>query len=271
MKKRSVSVSTIALLVVGLGYAGVKHFAPNFDSLAGSSTTQIGEAVAQTSKGVINKPVVLALSWTAAFCETKPNKRECKSQTKKRYDAANFALHGLWPEPQFCSRVRYQNVPDKLWKAMRIAMPGTQSGLHKHEWEKHGTCYSDGPTRYYADAIRLTIAFNKTPLQDLFADNIGKHLSAREIRAAFDEAFGRGAGDRVLVHCVRDGGRQLIQELRIAMRGDLRTTNFPVLLSKPVPKSRGVVVALLMRLVCNRLIICATTKRASLLSLLMLR
>ena len=245
MKKRGMSLSTIALLVVGLGYAGVKHFAPDFAPLAGLSGSQNGEAIAQTAKatktakGVINKPVVLALSWTAAFCETKPNKRECKSQTKKRYDAVNFALHGLWPEPQFCSRVRYQNVPDKLWKAMRIAMPGTQSGLHKHEWGKHGTCYSDGPTRYYADAIRLTLAFNKTPLQDLFADNIGKHLSARDIRAAFDKAFGRGAGDRVLVHCVRDGGRQLIQELRIAMRGDLRTTNFPVLLKQARAQKQG--------------------------------
>ena len=210
-----------------------------FTKFAAGDNQNSGEANAQTTKGVINKPVVLALSWTAAFCETKPNKRECRGQTNKRYDAVNFALHGLWPEPQFCSRVRYQNVPDKLWKAMRIAMPGTQSGLHKHEWEKHGTCYSEGPTRYYADAIRLTLAFNKTPLQDLFADNIGKRLSSREIRAAFDEAFGRGAGDRVLVHCVRDGGRQLIQELRIAMRGDLRTTNFPVLLKQARAQKQG--------------------------------
>jgi len=85
----------------------------------------------------------------------------------------------------------------------------------------------------------LTLAFNKTPLQDLFADNIGKHLSSHDIRAAFDEAFGRGAGDRVLVHCVRDGGRQLIQELRIAMRGDLRTTNFPVLLKQARAQKQG--------------------------------
>ena len=33
MRKRGVSLSTIALIVVGLGYAGVKYIAPDFDPL----------------------------------------------------------------------------------------------------------------------------------------------------------------------------------------------------------------------------------------------
>ena len=43
---------------------------------------------------------VLAISWQPAFCETRPEKPECDSQTPDRFDAANFALHGLWPQPR---------------------------------------------------------------------------------------------------------------------------------------------------------------------------
>ncbi|MCZ7673246.1 MAG: hypothetical protein M5U34_42080 [Chloroflexi bacterium] len=40
---------------------------------------------------------VLALSWQPAFCESQSRKPECASQTRDRYDATNFVLHGLWP------------------------------------------------------------------------------------------------------------------------------------------------------------------------------
>ena len=43
--------------------------------------------------------MVLAISWQAGFCETRPRLPECRSQTNKRYDANHFALHGLWPQP----------------------------------------------------------------------------------------------------------------------------------------------------------------------------
>ena len=43
---------------------------------------------------------VLAISWQAAFCETRPSKLECESQTDDRFDATHFTLHGLWPQPR---------------------------------------------------------------------------------------------------------------------------------------------------------------------------
>ena len=42
---------------------------------------------------------VLAASWQPAFCETRPAKPECLSQTEDRVDATGFSLHGLWPQP----------------------------------------------------------------------------------------------------------------------------------------------------------------------------
>ena len=50
---------------------------------------------------------VLAVSWQPAFCETKPDKIECRTQTADRFDASNFTLHGLWPQPR---RMAYCNV-----------------------------------------------------------------------------------------------------------------------------------------------------------------
>lgn len=122
---------------------------------------------------------------------------------------------------------------------MQIAMPGVASGLHKHEWEKHGVCYSKTPERYFIDSLRLVAAFNAAPVRALFERNIGKYLSASDIRTSFDTAFGRGAGDRVLVHCVDDDGRRLIEELRIRLNGDIENAGLPVLLKQARPQKRG--------------------------------
>ena len=32
-----------------------------------------------------------------------------------------------------------------------LVMPGTQSDLERHEWFKHGTCYSDTPEEFKED------------------------------------------------------------------------------------------------------------------------
>lgn len=183
--------------------------------------------------------VVLSLSWTPAFCETAPDRRECQNQEPDRYDATNLALHGLWPEEQFCGGAPYRNVSSDLWQAMQTIMPGTASGLHKHEWEKHGACYSDTPERYFADSLRLTRAINSTAVRVLLNNNIGKYVPAQDIRAAFDAAFGRGAGDRVLVHCVRDGSRTLVQELRIRLKGDIANAALAVLFKQARPQKQG--------------------------------
>ena len=99
-------------------------------------------------------------------------------------------------------------------------MPGTKSFLHRHEWVKHGSCHENGSTNgYYEDSLRLMSALNGSIVRVLFADNIGKHLSTNDIQAAFDEAFGKGAGNRIRIKCKRDGKRQLIQEITIGLYG----------------------------------------------------
>lgn len=178
---------------------------------------------------------VLALSWQPAFCESKPDKIECKTQSPARYDARNFTLHGLWPQPRrnvFCGvdkatialddnrewdRLPAPQLTAETKTALNTVMPGTQSLLERHEWVKHGTCYGDAEA-YFKDLVRLTTAVNASAVQAFVAANIGKKIQTTDLRAKFDDAFGKGAGERVRVSCSKDG---LISELTIGLKGDI--------------------------------------------------
>ena len=181
---------------------------------------------------------VLAIGWQPAFCETRPSKPECESQTDDRFDATHFTLHGLWPQPRrraYCGVDQatvsedeagyWSRLPEPAMSAatrakLDVAMPGTQSNLHRHEWVKHGTCYPEADAdEYFSDAMLVLGAINNSPVQRLLASREGKRVSTSEIRGAFDKAFGQGAGLRVRVACVDDGGRRLISELTIGIVG----------------------------------------------------
>ncbi|WP_242465189.1 ribonuclease T2 family protein [Rhodospirillum rubrum] len=186
---------------------------------------------------------VLALSWQPAFCEGRPTKPECASQTADRLDADHFALHGLWPQPRgraYCGvdaaavaldkegawdRLPAVALSEPTRRALVRAMPGTASFLDRHEWIKHGTCAGagagPGAEAYYAASLALVEAINASPVRALVAGRIGGRLETADLRQAFDAAFGAGAGQRVSVSCVRDGGRSLISEIKLALAGPL--------------------------------------------------
>lgn len=186
-----------------------------------------------------NQTNILAISWQPAFCETHQDKTECASQTTSRFDAENFTLHGLWPKPLYCGvsdRIReldkpatWLSLPDidlseALFRELAIKMPGVASGLHLHEWYKHGTCYSETPEEYYRESLALLDQVNNSDVQDLFADNIDRDITTNEIRDNFDDSFDDGAGERVSVKCQRDTGptnRRMIQELKLNLDGDI--------------------------------------------------
>ena len=179
---------------------------------------------------------VLAISWQPAFCEGKRRARECAEVRPRLYRSDAFSLHGLWPQPRsraYCGRAarwkgrRWRDLPALgLPRAMRPelarAMPGAWSFLHRHEWAKHGSCYSPGdPTRYFTDSLRLLDIVNESAVAELFAGSLGRPVTARAVRRAFDEAFGTGAGARVRLACRDDGRRRLVVELTLGLAGDL--------------------------------------------------
>ena len=188
-----------------------------------------------------------ALSWEPTFCEAMRDKAECKTEKPTSFEATHFTLHGLWPQPrrnQFCnvdaklSALDDQHQWDALPEpqltaptraALNIAMPGTQSNLQRHEWIKHGTCYpADSADQYFRDELRLAAEVNGSAVQQLFATNIGKQISATQIRSAFDQSFGKGAGDNVQVECDKQGR---LAGFTMNLRGDIPSgANFKTLL-----------------------------------------
>ena len=189
----------------------------------------------QVEKPAKEKNYLLAISWQPAFCQSHQSKLECETQTEDRYDATHLSLHGLWPQPR---NNAYCNVSDKdksidrrnAWHLLDplglteetftdllISMPGVASYLQRHEWIKHGTCYSDSPEVYYKDSMMLVNKINDTNISTLFANNIEKTITTEQIRNAFDEAFGEGSGEKVNVKC----NRGLIVELWVNLKGDI--------------------------------------------------
>ncbi len=197
------------------------------------------DAAAVAPSGAPRATHVLALGWEPAFCLQHEDKAECASESGQSFDATHLSLHGLWPQPRGKA---YCNVADGLvaadkrhdWasllepdlseatkKRLSAAMPGYQSGLERHEWIVHGTCYGATADAYFDRAADLAEQINASAVRDLFAQNLGKTLSSEAIQAAFDQAFGAGAGARVTVNCQGRGAERKIGELDIGLAGDV--------------------------------------------------
>ena len=203
-----------------------------------TENTNIGAQVSEAASDIASEKqtqFVLSLGWEPGFCESHNNKSECVSEASDRFDANHFILHGLWPQPR---RREYCNVGQDLidedkrgdWQALpsvnlstetrehlAVVMPGTRSLLDRHEWIRHGTCYGSDAETYFRHALSLVDAVNSSPIQTLFADNVGREISISAIKDAFNSGFGPGAGDRVRLACKRDGSRLLITEITIGL------------------------------------------------------
>ena len=195
---------------------------------------------------------VLAASWQPTFCASSrgASKQECITQHPDRPDATQFSIHGLWPDdlddtqifPCYCAdgkpvsckkklgRKSSVDISDQLQRQLEILMPGIQSGLHQHEWSKHGTCYERYITgddqgsdteEYFAETVHLISQLNNSTVTELFVSRLGEKLSLVEVKSAFDLAFGVGTGERVFMTCTNIGGTNHIAELWIGLGGEI--------------------------------------------------
>ncbi|MFC1603227.1 ribonuclease T [Pseudomonadota bacterium] len=206
---------------------------------ASSSTSDTGSGPSPGTPQIKGNEYLLALSWQPAFCQTHQDKNECQSQTDDRYDATHFTLHGLWPQPKtniYCGvskkdkkldkRKAWNQLPalglsDDTYSELIEIMPGVASFLQRHEWIKHGTCYSPTPEEYYTESMTLALKINNSVVRDFLAANIGKRVTASEIKAKFDKAFGNGAGSKVNVRC----SSGMISELWINLKGNIEANS----------------------------------------------
>ena len=182
---------------------------------------------------------VLSVGWQPAFCEAHRRRPECESQTADRFDAVNFTLHGLWPQPrslEYCDvdadleeadrSGRWDRLPPVEIDAntadrLEQAMPGTASSLERHEWLRHGACYSRTAEEYFRESLQLLDELNASGVQELFASRSGRSLQVEQLRSAVETAFGRGTGERVEMECERVGRRTLVTGITLHLRGEI--------------------------------------------------
>jgi len=235
MNARLLSALLLAFLIGGAVYLWLRPAdTPPVAPTAPAPTRPVPKPEPVAPSGASEQFLILAASWQPAFCEGAAGKPECRQQSRSRFDATHFSLHGLWPTGEYCkvssrlaeldrdgrwSALPPVDLPIDLQRELDEVMPGTRSQLERHEWVKHGTCFGTAATRYYTTATRLLAALNASKVRDLFADNIGKTLTRDQIREAFDDSFGRGAGQRVRIACDDDGKRRIISEITIGLWG----------------------------------------------------
>jgi ribonuclease T2 len=217
--------------------SAVPPASPAFPTLpANPSQTECQNPCPNQSQNQSQKDYLLALSWQPAFCQTHQQKTECRDENETQLSARNFSLHGLWPQPrckEYCcvSEANKKLDKDRKWSelppvdlsnedlaALAVHMPGVASNLERHEWYKHGTCYGTSAGEYFQEAVALLNQINQSSVETLFANNIGKTLSARQIREAFDQSFGAGSSSRVQIKCDKTG---LLTELWINLQGEI--------------------------------------------------
>ena len=218
--------------------------APSFSESTEAVSSPEGEdAQWPTSVGNFDY-YVLALSWQPAFCETKPGKEECVTQSASRYDAHNFALHGLWPNLEndpnhtfgYCdvsmAVVRQDQASDwcglpalslseAVWSDLTVFMPGTASCLQNHEWYKHGTCAGMSAEAYFALSNHLTDLFSRTAFDDYVADHVGSTVGRNELLDVFADEFSAEARDYLSLRCDKVEGVSLLTEIQVALRADI--------------------------------------------------
>ena len=231
------------------------HCGEHVVGIAGDGKTE-GEPGASAESDSRVTGAVLAVSWQPAFCEFHRTKPECKLQTKGRFDADHFTLHGLWPNGTYCNVGESIRSKDKskqwdqlpplglsteLREELAEKMPGVKSSLHRHEWFKHGTCYGGADEQeYFEDSLRLLDMLNQSSVRHLFESQIGEPLKATEIRVEFDNTLGQDAGSKVIIKCRQNGSRNLITELQVGVKGDFGTDSLEKLLRAAArPRSRG--------------------------------
>ena len=192
-----------------------------------------------------DKHFLLAMSWQPGFCAGHGNKKECRRAKRGDYSSKHLSLHGLWPQPKdnaYCGVSDADKTIDRrgrwdLLKPLKLSsktknelkklMPGFTSNLQRHEWIKHGTCYSPDAETYYADSIRLAKAIDKGSVDELLTSLKGKKVSLKQIRQAMADSFGKDAAKSVGLRCDR---KNQLTELWIGLKGDPATSSLEEML-----------------------------------------
>jgi ribonuclease T2 len=158
---------------------------------------------------------LLSLSWSPAFCLTKPDAPECAAQ--KRY---GFIVHGLWPQyergwPQHCAS--NAQVSDTVVSSLTDVMPSRE--LIYHEWSTHGSCSGLDPEAYFG---KVKQAFNSIAVpKEMQSPHQQIEQSPPIIASAFQGANPQLPARSVVVTCSRQTAPRL-REVHVCLDRDLK-------------------------------------------------
>ena len=175
-----------------------------------------------------------ALSWEPAFCETKSSAPECESGNADRFDATHLALHGLWPDPGngYCGvdaktraldrastwcQLPEPALSDGTRDALASVMPGASSCLDHHEWIKHGTCSGLEADGYFALAAALVRKVAQTAFGRYLSAHAGETANRESALSAFEQEFGAGSRDKIVLNCADVHGSPALLEVRLRL------------------------------------------------------
>ncbi len=173
---------------------------------------------------------LLAMSVHRAFCADHEGKPECRVPASPPLATRRgLVIHGLWPEklearayPRDCPAPALDLEP-ALARELADFMPGMQSGLHAHEWRKHGACSGLGDDEYFRRTLELARRIDAALAPEL-TTRAGGTATPDDLRAAADR-LDPGLGATLTFHCrTRRGalerGRPLLFEVRQCLDDD---------------------------------------------------
>lgn len=176
---------------------------------------------------------VLSVSWQPGYCAARPKSRGCADISPASPAARRFSLYGRFqPRSSYCGieadlkqrarKGKWTDLPEiTLASATRerllAAMPAARIGLDRRQWLRSGSCLAPSPEAYYSRSLDLLDQLNASPVPTLFARKPGGVLTLADLRAAFDAAFGKGAGERVRLTCRKTAGKTIVTGLTIGL------------------------------------------------------
>ncbi|NPA55768.1 MAG: hypothetical protein GXO40_05310 [Epsilonproteobacteria bacterium] len=133
------------------------------------------------------RDVIFSLSWQNSYC--KIHHQVC--------DYNYFTIHGLWPKKMYCRGGKFY-LPRELFKEVRWYMPSVK--LMKHEWNKHGKCYTSDATVYFSDMLRLAKIVNDSVLLAFFQRHRGSFITKQALNRAINKIYPHQA-TKVFLKC----------------------------------------------------------------------
>ncbi len=171
---------------------------------------------------------LLVLTWHNSFCENHSNRKECKLNGEVYKN--HLALHGLWPQKRSYCNVDSSIIAldkAKRWRALpplnlnpqikellALYMPGSLSYLQRHEYYKHGSCYSNKPNEYFHDALILTKQADET-IGEFLRQNIGKRVSLAKLKMVAAKLIDPKIKNKIATFCKGP----ILAEIRISLKG----------------------------------------------------